>query len=130
MGGPRINAWTNCNIEEGATELRFPLSTVGTNAVIAALLLYSIPMELAGGSPPGGKPLASVLTAQRSLLLADGRGTGTTNSKRQGVEEHLARELLNYFTSESSFENQPPDVRELWLGAVRVAMKALQEVPS
>ncbi len=116
MGGPRINAWTNCNIEEGATELRFPLSTVGTNAVIAALLLYSIPMELAGGSPPGGKPLASVLTAQRSLLLADGRGTGTTNSKRQGVEEHLARELLNYLKPKGvTFEDQPPDVRELWL---------------
>jgi len=73
-------------------------------------------MELAGGSPPGGKPLASVLTAQRSLLLADGRGTGTTNSKRQGVEEHLARELLNYLKPKGvTFEDQPPDVRELWL---------------
>jgi hypothetical protein len=49
---------------------------------------------------------------------------------RRRVEEHIARELLNYFTGEHPtgvrYENQPPEVRELWLGAARVAVKALQ----
>jgi hypothetical protein len=49
---------------------------------------------------------------------------------RRSVEEHLARELLNYFTGQHptgvKYEDQPQEVRELWLGAARVAMKALQ----
>ena len=54
-----------------------------------------------------------------------------TDGDRRPIEEHLARELLNYFTGLHAtgvkYDDQPPDVRELWLGAARVAMKALQE---
>jgi len=50
--------------------------------------------------------------------------------KRQSAEEHLARELLRYFTGLHppglNYEDQPSDVQELWLGAARVAIRALQ----
>ena len=64
--------------------------------------------------------------------VTDERKQGTMSDRdRRSVEEHLARELLNYFTGQHptgvKYEDQPPDVRELWLGAARVAMKALQE---
>jgi hypothetical protein len=59
------------------------------------------------------------------------RKPGKTDSDPRRVEEFLARELLNYFTGHHptgvKYENQPQEVRELWLGAARVAMKALQE---
>ena len=58
----------------------------------------------------------------------------TKAKKRRRVEEHVARELLDYFTgcrpTGVKYENQPDEVKELWLGAARVAMKALQEVSS
>ena len=54
------------------------------------------------------------------------------DSDRRSVEEHLARELLNYFTGQHptgvKYEDQPQEVRELWLGAARVAMKVLQDI--
>jgi hypothetical protein len=47
------------------------------------------------------------------------------------VEEHLARKLFHYFTGLHppglKFEDQPPDVRELWLGAARVAIETMPE---
>ena len=82
------------------------------------------------------KTLASERRAQRPTFpkcnVTDERKQGTmSDSDRRSVEEHLARELLNYFTGQHptgvKYEDQPPDVRELWLGAARVAMKALQE---
>jgi len=58
----------------------------------------------------------------------------TKAKQRRCVEEHVARELLGYFTgcrpNGVKYENQPEEVKELWLGAARVAMKALQEVSS
>jgi hypothetical protein len=58
----------------------------------------------------------------------------TTDKNPQSVEEHLARELLHYFTGIHppglKYEDQPQDVKELWLGAARVAIKALQEASS
>ena len=65
--------------------------------------------------------------------VTDERKQGTMlDSDRRSVEEHLARELLNYFTGQHptgvKYEDQPPEVRELWLGAARVAMKVLQDI--
>jgi hypothetical protein len=58
----------------------------------------------------------------------------TSDVAQQSAEEHLARELLHYFTVLTppglNFEDQPQDVKELWLGAARVAMKALREASS
>lgn len=55
------------------------------------------------------------------------------DSLQQSVEERLARELLHYFTSFNSsgvkYEDQPQDVKDLWLGAARVALKAIHEGP-
>jgi hypothetical protein len=63
--------------------------------------------------------------------VSDKRDSDTIDSDWQSAEEHLARELLNYFTGQRptgvNYDNQPEEVRELWLGAARVAMKALQE---
>jgi hypothetical protein len=57
-----------------------------------------------------------------------------TDKSPQGVEEHLARELLHYFTGIHppgvKYEDQPQDVKELWLGAARVAIKVLQGTSS
>ena len=51
---------------------------------------------------------------------------------KQNVEEHIARELLHYFTGVHPtgvrYEDQPEYVKDLWLGAARVALKALQEI--
>jgi hypothetical protein len=63
--------------------------------------------------------------------VSDKRSPDTTDSDWQSAEEHIARELLNYFTGQHptgvKYDNQPQEVRELWLGAARVAVKALQE---
>jgi hypothetical protein len=46
------------------------------------------------------------------------------------IEEKVARDLLHYFTSEHptgvKYEDQPQDVKNLWLGAARVAIKAVR----
>ena len=48
----------------------------------------------------------------------------------QKIVEHLARELLNYFNGYHppgvNYDDQPQHVKDLWQGAARVAMKALQ----
>jgi len=57
-----------------------------------------------------------------------------TDRNPQSVEKHLARELFHYFTGIHppvlNYEDQPQDVQELWLGAARVAMKALRQSAS
>ena len=64
--------------------------------------------------------------------MIDKRRPATTDSRWQSSEERVARELLNYFTGQHptgvKYDNQPQEVRELWLGAARVAIKALQAV--
>ena len=49
---------------------------------------------------------------------------------QQTIEEHVARELLHYFTGEHptgvKYEDQPKEVQDLWLGAARVAIKAVR----
>jgi hypothetical protein len=56
------------------------------------------------------------------------------DSPQQSVEERLARELLHYFTgfhpSGVNYDDQPQDVKDLWLGAARVALKAIHEGPA
>ena len=80
--------------------------------------------KLTASAPRGGINVANV---------SDKQDLGT-DSNPQNVEEHLARELLHYFTVLTppglNFEDQPQDVKELWLGAARVAMKALREASS
>jgi hypothetical protein len=53
--------------------------------------------------------------------------------ERFGEEERLARELLHYFTgfypSGVNYDDQPRDVKNLWLGAARGALKAVHEGP-
>jgi len=48
------------------------------------------------------------------------------------IEEQVARELLHYFTASRkdavTFENQPPDVQDLWLGAARVAIETISKL--
>ena len=55
------------------------------------------------------------------------------DSLQQSEEERLARELLHYFAgfnaSGVKYEDQPQDVKNLWLGAARVALKAVHEGP-
>jgi hypothetical protein len=56
---------------------------------------------------------------------------GNLAMDEQTIEEHVARKLLEYFTDESptgvKYENQPQNVKELWLGAARVAITAIRE---
>jgi hypothetical protein len=55
---------------------------------------------------------------------------GNLAMDEQTIEEHVARKLLEYFTDESptgvKYENQPQNVKELWLGAARVAINAIR----
>jgi len=50
---------------------------------------------------------------------------------QRSMGEHVARELLNYFTGERQaavrYEDQPQEVRDLWLGAARVAIEAISK---
>ncbi len=50
---------------------------------------------------------------------------------QQIIEEHVAQKLLEYFTGERStgvkYENQPQNVKQLWLGGARVALRAIHE---
>jgi len=47
------------------------------------------------------------------------------------LEDKVARELLNYFTGTRqtavNYEDQPQDVRDLWVGAARVAIRIIRE---
>lgn len=47
------------------------------------------------------------------------------------IEEHVARKLLEYFTGAHptgvKYEDQPQNVKDLWLGAARVAIMAIRE---
>jgi hypothetical protein len=49
----------------------------------------------------------------------------------QTIEEHVARKLLEYFTGEHltgvNYDDQPQNVKDLWLGAARIAIKAIKE---
>ena len=49
---------------------------------------------------------------------------------QRSIEEQVARELLNYFTGQHptgvKYDDQPHEVRELWLGAARVAIGAIK----
>jgi len=51
---------------------------------------------------------------------------------QESIEERVARELLNYFIGERptavKYEDQPQDVRDLWIGAARVAIRAVGEL--
>jgi hypothetical protein len=46
------------------------------------------------------------------------------------IEERVARDLLRYFTGQHPtgvrYEDQPVDVKDLWIGAARVAINAVQ----
>jgi hypothetical protein len=50
--------------------------------------------------------------------------------EQRTLEEHVARELLDYFTGERQtgviYEEQPQHVKDLWLGAACAVVKALQ----
>jgi hypothetical protein len=49
------------------------------------------------------------------------------------IEEHVARELLHYFTGQHptgvKYDDMPEDVKALWLGAAGVAIRAVQHNP-
>lgn len=49
---------------------------------------------------------------------------------QRSIEEHVARDLLAYFTGQHptgvKYDDQPHEVRELWLGAARVAISAIK----
>ena len=55
----------------------------------------------------------------------------TADGDCQKIAEHLARELLNYFNGchppGVNYDDQPQNIKDLWQGAARVAMKALQK---
>lgn len=49
---------------------------------------------------------------------------------QRSIEENVARELLHYFTGQHptgvKYDDQPQEVRELWLGAARIAISAIK----
>jgi len=50
--------------------------------------------------------------------------------KQADIEERVARDLLRYFTGQHPtgvrYEDQPVDVKDLWIGAARVAINAVR----
>ena len=54
--------------------------------------------------------------------------------KQADIEERVARDLLRYFTGQHPtgvrYEDQPVDVKDLWIGAARVAINAVRVATS